>query len=181
MVSAQRAAGMCRHTPQLRSSVQRSPPPCSSKPLSGGQREPAWRSPFLSHGSGTKSEFKVTHHYRDPWESHVRQNVTYLHDFLSANLSQTHSPACLRLAVQGALPLQCKNLYSVFLINMSAQTAQPTALCDSRDAHTSAALPFPHPHSVYLSALITEQQGRRRRVWRARCNHHGRKLRSPCT
>lgn len=36
-----------------------------------------------------KSEFKVTHYYLNTWKN-VKQNVTYLHDFVSANLSQIH-------------------------------------------------------------------------------------------
>ena len=44
--------------------------------------------------------------------------------------------------------------------------------------------PFPIPVSFTESSpsdLITEQQGRRHRVWRGQCNRRGRRLRSPCT
>lgn len=38
----------------------------------------------------------------------LKQNVTYLHDFLSANLSPIHSPTQLTLTIQGALPVNVK-------------------------------------------------------------------------
>lgn len=51
---------------------------------------------------------KLIHHYLNSWKTMLKQNVTYLHDFLSANLSPIHSPTRLTLTIQGALPVNVK-------------------------------------------------------------------------
>lgn len=43
-----------------------------------------------SHEVEHKFEFKVIHYYLNTWEKMLKQNVTYVHDFVSANLSQIH-------------------------------------------------------------------------------------------
>lgn len=121
---------------------------------------------------------KLTHHYLNPWKTMLKQNVTYLHDFLSANLSPIHSPTRLRLTIQGALPVNLKTCILHSWLTSLETTATLFLWFQRVHDHVLLSLPFPPLHSW---SLITERRGRRRTVWRGQCSHRDRKLHILCT